>query len=130
MKYAISSSTGNPDTEFSARFGRCTYFLIMDVEMDNWEKITNLAENAQGGAGTQVVQHLAEQGVDAVISGRYGPNAYDALNAAGMKAYLADSGIPRQLVDQAQSGSLPLATGPSGEGMHHRGGRGGRGGRR
>jgi len=130
MKLAISSSTGTPDTKFSARFGRCAYFLIVDEGADNWEKISNPAVNTQGGAGTQVVQFLADLGVEAVISGRYGPNAYDALAAAGINAYLANSGTPRQLVDQAQSGSLSLATGPSGEGMHHRGGRGGRGGRR
>ena len=130
MKFAISSSTGNPDAEFSARFGRCAYFLIVDEDADNWEKISNPAVNAQGGAGTQVVQYLADQEVNAVISGRYGPNAYDALAAAGMNAYLADSGTPRKLVGLAQSGSLQLATGPTGEGMHHRGGHGGRGGRR
>jgi len=128
MKFAISSSTGNPDTEFSARFGRCPYFLIVDEGTGNWDKTINPAENAEGGAGTLVVQHLADQDVDAVISGRFGPNAYDALTAAGMNAYLAKSGTPRQLVDQALSGSLDMATGPTGEGMHHRGGRGGRGG--
>ena len=129
MKIAISSSTGNPDTEFSARFGRCAYFLIVDEGEDNWDKISNPAASAQGGAGTQVVQHLADQGVDAVISGRYGPNAYDALSAAGMKAYLANSGTPRQLVDQVQAGSLRQAAGATGEAMHGQGGRGGRGGR-
>jgi len=86
MKLAISSSTGNPDKEFSARFGRCAYFLIVDEGAENWDKISNPAVNAQGGAGTQVVQHLADQGVDGVISGRYGPNAYDALAAAGINA--------------------------------------------
>jgi len=132
MKIAISSSTGNPDGEFSARFGRCAYFLIVDEGADNWDKVSNAAVNAQGGAGTQVVQHLAGQGVQAVISGRYGPNAYDALAAAGIDAYLANSGTPRQLVDQLQSGSLRLASGPTGQGMHGQGGRGGgrgRGGR-
>ncbi len=121
MKIAISSSTGNPDTEFSARFGRCAYFLIVDEGADNWDKISNPALNAQGGAGTQVVQHLADQGVEAVISGRYGPYAYDALAAAGINAYLANSGTPRQLVDQVQAGSLSLASGPTGAGMHGEG---------
>lgn len=135
MKIAISSSTGTPDTEFSSRFGRCAYFLVVEEGSDNWDKISNPAVNAQGGAGTQVVQYLAEQGVDAVVSGRYGPNAYEALSAAGINAYLANSGTPRQLVDQVIEGSLRLASGPTGEGMHGqgrggRGGQGGRGGRR
>lgn len=118
MKIAISSSSGKPEQEFSARFGRCTYFLIVDEGEDNWDKISNPAVNAQGGAGTQVVEDLASRGVEAVISGRYGPNAYEALAAAGIKAYLANSGTPKQLVDQLQAGSLSQADGPTGAGMH------------
>ena len=121
MKFAISTSTGDPDKKFSARFGRCAYFLIVAEGDDYWEKITNPAVNTQGGAGTQVVQYLAEQGVEAVISGRYGPNAYEALDAAGIKPYLASSGTPRQLLDKAQAGTLRIAAGPSGAGMHQRG---------
>ena len=73
-------------------------------------------------------------GVDAVISGRYGPNAYEALQAAGMKAYQASTGSPRKLLADCQSGSLATASGPSGRGFHGtQGGRGmggrGRGGR-
>ena len=121
MKIAISSTSGNMDKEFSPRFGRCAYFLIVEEGQENWEKITNPALNAQGGAGTQVVQYLANQGVDAVISGRYGPNAYEALEAGGITAYLANSGTPRELLEQVQDGSLKKASGPSGEGMHGRG---------
>ena len=123
------------DKEFSPRFGRCAYFLMVEEGQENWEKITNPAVNAQGGAGTQVVQFLVNQGVDAVISGRYGPNAYEALEAGGITAYLANSGTPRELLEQVQDGSLKKASGPSGEGMHGGGsgrglGRGmGRGGR-
>jgi len=121
MRLAISSSTGNPDKEFSPRFGRCAYFLIMDGDSDNWEKLSNPALNTQDGAGTKVVQYLADKGVDAVISGRYGPNAFEALTAAGIDAYLASSGSPRQLQELVQAGSLKLADGPSGRGMHQRG---------
>ncbi len=121
MKIAISTTSGNPDKEFSPRFGRCAYFLIVDEGGDNWEKISNPAVNAQGGAGTQVVQYLAGQGVEVVISGRYGPFAFEALEAGGINAYLASSGTPRELLEQVQDGSLRKASGPSGEGMHDNG---------
>ena len=127
MKIAISTMSGNPDREFSPRFGRCAYFLVVDEGQENWEKISNPADDAQGGAGTQVVQYLAGQGVDAVISGRYGPNAYEALEAGGITAYLANSGTPNELLIQVQDGSLRKASGPSGEGMHGRGSGKGRG---
>jgi len=129
MKIAISTTSGDPDKKFSPRFGRCDYFLIVQEGADNWEKYSNPAAAAQGGAGTQVVGFLADQGVDAVISGRYGPNAYDALSAAGIDPYLASSGTPKELLAMFQAGSLKRAESASGEGMHHRGG-GGRRGRR
>lgn len=123
MKIAISSSTGELGAEFSPRFGRCAYFIILNPETENHEILANPAIDAQGGSGTQVVQLLADQGVNATISGHYGPNAFDALTAAGMDAYLAKSGTPLELLKQFRDGVLSLATEPSGEG-HHRRGRG------
>ncbi len=128
MKVAISANSKDPDVEFSDRFGRCRYFLITDTGLEDWQEVENPAIDAQGGAGTQVVQFLSQMGVDAVISGRYGPYAYDALQAAGMKAYLANSGSPRKLVEDCQAGRLATTSGPTGQGFHGGSGRG-RGGR-
>jgi len=126
MNIAISAHSGDPDRQFSSRFGRCSCFLITDQEGDSWQELDNPAVNAQGGAGSRVVQLLADNGVDAVISGRYGPNAYEALQIAGIEAYLARSGTPRELAASLRDGNLELASGPSGAGYHGRRGRGGR----
>lgn len=125
MKIAISANSGDPDAEFSGRFGRCKYFLIADPDLGDWQTVENPAIDAQGGAGTQVVQFLASKGVDAVVSGRYGPYAYDALQAAGMDAYVASSGSPRKLLADCQAGNLSKAGGPTGDGYHGQGGGGG-----
>lgn len=126
MKIAVSCNSGNPDQPFSSRFGRCPCFLITDPGTDSWQEVSNSAADAVGGAGTQVVRLLADQGVDVVISGRYGPNAYEALQLAGIEAYLAPSGTARELVGQYQDGNLNQASGPSGGGRHRGRGRGGR----
>jgi predicted Fe-Mo cluster-binding NifX family protein len=130
MRIAVSANSGDPDAEFSARFGRCRCFLVADTDSGDWQEVNNPAIDAQGGAGTQVVQLLANMGVDAVVSGRYGPNAYDALQAAGINAYLAKGGSPRKIVADCQGGGLAAASGPSGGGFHggQGRGRGGRGG--
>ena len=125
MKIAISANSGDPDAEFSARFGRCRCFLITDTDLEDWQEVENPAIDAQGGAGTQVVQYLASMGVEAVVSGRYGPNAFEALEAAGIKAYIANSGSPRNLLADCQEERLSTTNGPSGEGFH--GSQGGRG---
>lgn len=124
MKIAISANSNDPDRPFSARFGRCSCFLITDSGGESWQELDNPARDAQGGAGSQVVQLLADHGVDVVISGRYGPNAYDALQAAGMDAYLARSGSARELAGSFASGELKQASGPTGRGQHAGRGRG------
>lgn len=118
MKVAISANSKDPGVEFSSRFGRCKYFLIADPDLEDWQEVENPAIDAQGGAGTQVVQFLSNQGVGAVVSGRYGPYAYDALQAAGMGAYLASSGSPQELLADFKAGRLATAGGPTGEGDH------------
>lgn len=121
MMIAISSDDGNPTSPFSSRFGRCAYFSFFDTDTQMWEKEKNPARETRGGAGTMLVQYLADHDVDVLISGRYGPNAFTAIQASGMDAYLGKSGTPSELVEKFQAGNLNKATGPSGPGFHHRG---------
>ena len=88
MIIAISSPDGKFNTEFSPRFGRCNYFMIVDTKTREWESKPNPASNARGGAGPQAVQFLSQSGVEAAITGRYGPNAFTTLKAAGIRAYI------------------------------------------
>ncbi len=118
MKIAVSSQDGNPDSPFQQRFGRSQFFLIYDQGQDRWDSVRNPAVRSRGGAGPQVVQLLGDQQVAAVISGRFGPNAYTALQAAGMEAYLGQHGTPRELIAAYQQGNLSRADGPSGPGHH------------
>ena len=58
---------------------------------------------AAGGAGVQASQFVAAQGVQVVISGAYGPNAFDTLEAAGIAAYLAPSGGSYTVADAGET---------------------------
>ena len=118
MIIAVSSSDGLVDSPFSPRFGRCVYFVLFDTSANAWDTIENPARNAEGGSGTRVVQFLTDLDVDVLVSGRYGPNAFSAIQAAGLTAYLADSGSPRELVDRVQTGELSRLAHPSGRGYH------------
>ncbi|TET82893.1 MAG: dinitrogenase iron-molybdenum cofactor biosynthesis protein, partial [Anaerolineales bacterium] len=89
MKVAISAVQPQFEGELERRFGRCAYFVVVDAETLEWESIPNPAVEARGGAGTQAAQFLANQGVQAVISGDFGPNAYAALETAGISMYKA-----------------------------------------
>ena len=65
MKLAISSHDGKFDTPFSDRFGRCRQFVFIETETGNWQTKLNPAAVTRGGAGAQVVQFLADNGVEA-----------------------------------------------------------------
>ncbi|MCJ7625627.1 MAG: NifB/NifX family molybdenum-iron cluster-binding protein [Anaerolineaceae bacterium] len=121
MKIAISSHDGKFNTQFSSRFGRCNYFVIVDSETRSWDVLSNPAASAGGGAGSQVVQFLSDNRVEVIISGRFGPNAFFALQAAGVQAYKASRGTPEELLEKFIAGNLELAAGVSNRGRHQRG---------
>jgi predicted Fe-Mo cluster-binding NifX family protein len=74
--------------------------------------------DARGGAGPQAVQFIASKKPDAVISGRFGPNAFTALEAAGIKAYIASNGTVSGVLEQFFAGKLSEIGEASGPGMH------------
>lgn len=76
------------------RFGRAEAFLVADGDTGELiETIDNSSAAASRGAGTGAANALKSAGIDAVISGRFGPNALDALHALGIQAWIAPSGI-------------------------------------
>jgi predicted Fe-Mo cluster-binding NifX family protein len=89
----------------------------------DWRAEPNAAVNAAGGAGSQAAQFAANQKVAAVISGDFGPNAYSALNAAGLAMYLlGPARTARDAVVHFKAGQLERVGAPTGPGHH--GGRG------
>ncbi|MBT3188372.1 MAG: NifB/NifX family molybdenum-iron cluster-binding protein [Anaerolineae bacterium] len=119
MKIAISSHDGKKDTEFSTRFGRCDFFVFIDSETSLWETKPNPAKSASGGAGPQTVQFLAENGVEATITGRYGPKAYTTLEAAGIRTFVAKEGTPEELLEKFLAEELEEVDSATGKEMHH-----------
>lgn len=118
MKITITASSETLDQPFNPRFGRADYFILIDSDTRAWEAFTNPAANARGGAGPQAVQFIDRKNSEVVISGRYGPSAFTALEAAGIKAYIANNGTVNQVLQQFLDGQLEQAVGASGPGMH------------
>jgi predicted Fe-Mo cluster-binding NifX family protein len=119
MKLAISSNDGKFDTQFSARFGRCEYFVFIDTKTREWEAKENPAATARGGAGAHVVQFLSDNSVEATITGRYGPTAFTALEAAGIQGYEAKDGTPEDLLNKFLAGELKQVKAATGPSRHH-----------
>ncbi len=69
---------------------------------------------ASGGAGIQSAQLVANKGVEALITGQVGPNAFTTLQAAGIKILTGASGKVREVLDKYQKGQISSsAQGPT-----------------
>ncbi len=108
VKVAISSSGETLAAKAHSLFGRCDYFVIVDTETGESSSVKNTSAEAATGAGTAAAQDLFNAGVQAVISGQIGPNAYEVLKAAGIAMYSAPAGISAQeAVEKFKAGVLP-----------------------
>jgi predicted Fe-Mo cluster-binding NifX family protein len=122
MKLIVSADRPGLDAQFSERFGRCSWFVFFDCDSGEVEFYPNPAADSASGAGAQASQFIAEQAADAVISGRFGPNAYQALHTAGVNMYSAKEKSVKEVLDKFQAGLLQQITSKP----EVRGGRGGR----
>jgi len=79
MTTAITSTGNSTEATFDSRFGRCNYFCLLNENNKGVSFIKNEQTNAQSGAGTKVVEKMAELNVKKIISGDFGPKAKKLL---------------------------------------------------
>ena len=106
MKIAVSINAPKPDASFEPRFGRAAAFAIVDTSAGEQQAVANPAAQLGGGAGIRAAEYLIRQGVEAVISGAFGPKAYDVLHSSGLRMYRAQSGTVNELVKRLSNGDL------------------------
>jgi len=111
MKIAITASGDNLDSQMDPRFGRCQYFVIVDPDTMDFEAMQNESAMASGGAGIQAAQSIVNVGINAVITGNVGPNAFEVLSSAGIETMTGASGTVRHALELYKSGSLQSAAG-------------------
>ncbi len=132
MKIAVCSAGEALDSPLDPRFGRCVSFVVVDADSLAFEAVENTAAANAQGAGIQAAQLLSSRGVSAVIAGNFGPNAFQALAAAGIKTYSGAQGTVSDAVEQFKKGQLQEISGATvsaHSGMQGGVGRGGGGGR-
>jgi predicted Fe-Mo cluster-binding NifX family protein len=113
MKIAITTESPSLDSKVDPRFGRCPYFLIVETDSLSFEAIENPNVTLGGGAGIQSAQFMAEKGVKQVLTGSCGPNAHQALSAAGIGVIVGCSGAVRDVVEQYKAGRLAASEQPN-----------------
>ena len=106
MKVGITSTGENLYADVDQRFGRCKYFLIVDADSMEFEVLSNENAMDSGGAGIQTAQTIANKGVEAVVTGNVGPNAFQTLSAAGIKVFTGASGTIKESIEKYKKGEL------------------------
>lgn len=107
MKVAITAQGNEPASEIDLRFGRAKWLIVVDTETGDLQAHDNTVNlNAAQGAGIQTGQNIANLGVEAVITGNVGPNAFRTLNAADIKIFLAEKQTVAEAIDSFKAGKL------------------------
>jgi len=130
VKICVRAAGTTLDAPVDPRFGRTPYFIIVDSETMAFEAVPNAAVGAMGGARIQVAQIIGSKGgVNIVITGNIGPNAFQALASVGIKIVVGASGTVREVIERYKRGELgemsaPTVVGPFGGGKGMGRGRG------
>jgi len=111
MNIAISAMGKDLDAQVDPRFGRCQYFIIVDSETLEFEAIENPNIGAMGGAGIQSGKLMAEKGVQAILTGNVGPNAFQTLSAAGLQIITGVTGTIKEAIQRFKSGQFQPVSG-------------------
>ncbi|AKB76053.1 hypothetical protein MSLAZ_2792 [Methanosarcina lacustris Z-7289] len=108
MKICISAFGKDPDSEVDPQFGRCNYFVIIDPDIGSTTAITNPGSEASGGAGIRAAEAIVGLGIDILLTGSVGPNAFSILSEAGIETYSGIKGTVSFALQEYQSGKLAL----------------------
>lgn len=106
MKVAVSAAGRNLEAAVDPRFGRCTTFLVVETDTMAFEALENPNSELGSGAGIQSAQLMARNGVTTVLTGHCGPNALQALSAAGIRVVNGCSGTVSETIGRFKSGPL------------------------
>ena len=102
MKIAVSSMSKNIDSNVAEVFGRCSYFIIAEVEnkkIEKTETIENKNIDQMSGAGVLTAKLMAEENVDVVITKNIGPRAMDVLRQFDIAVYSGE-GIIKDILQE------------------------------
>ncbi|WP_138206159.1 NifB/NifX family molybdenum-iron cluster-binding protein [Haloimpatiens lingqiaonensis] len=121
MKIAISATGKTIKDLLDMRFGRCEYFQIHDTESGEVKVLENQGQSASGGAGIAASNQLIEENVDVIITGNLGPNAFEIIEKASIKAYKCSNITISEVIEKYKNGELEeiKMSGPAHHGGSH-----------
>ena len=115
MKVAISAMGPEPNSEVSSRIAKAAYLIVFDSDTGGITAYRNRPARGKSGRDQEIeaAMRVAELGVQSVITGCIGLDAFSALHAAGIVVYIGASGTVRHAGRQYTNDELPCAIAPT-----------------
>jgi predicted DNA-binding protein (UPF0251 family)/predicted Fe-Mo cluster-binding NifX family protein len=112
MTIAITSADGTLDGKVDERFGRARKIILYDMESKEHSVVDNAQNlNAAQGAGIQAAQNVVRTGAKAIISGHFGPKAFQVIQMAGLDVYSATNISVKEAIQSFETGKLTKLAG-------------------
>jgi predicted Fe-Mo cluster-binding NifX family protein len=113
VRICIPSSGKEVNSSIDSRFGRCSYFVIVDSENMETTAFCNPAISAAGGAGIQAAQEIVNHGANVLLAGNIGPNSHQVLSAAEIDVFEINGSTVEEAVKKYLAGGLEKLSGPN-----------------
>ncbi len=111
MKIALTAAGKTLDARLDSRFGRAPGFIIYDTDQQTFEVVNNDAGlHASQGAGIQSAETIARLGVQSLVTGHCGPNAFRVLCAAGVTVYTTTEQTVADALAAFRAGTLTVVS--------------------
>jgi predicted DNA-binding protein (UPF0251 family)/predicted Fe-Mo cluster-binding NifX family protein len=112
MTIAITSADGTLEGKIDERFGRARKIILYDMKTKEHSVVDNgMNLNAAQGAGIQAAQNVVRTGAKAIISGHFGPKAFQVIQMAGLDVYSATNISVQDAIQQFEAGKLTKLAG-------------------
>ena len=111
MRIAVAAAGTDLASPVDPRFGRASCFVVFDTADESTEVVDNSPNvNAAQGAGIQAAENIAQRKVDVVVAGSFGPKAFQALEAAGVKVARWTHGTVSEAIEMARNYKLDICS--------------------
>ncbi len=120
MKLAASATGKELDSQIDPRFGRSTYFIIIETDDMSFEVFENENIGMNTGAGISSANFIVSKEIKALLTGNCGPKAMQVFSAAGIDVFTGQTGTVKDAVENYKKGLLqssPEATVPEKAGI-------------
>jgi len=92
MRVAISSEGIDLNAPIGHRFGISPYFIIADLDTEQWEVVRNPGSSGKRGAGVEAIVLAISKDVRALLTGYCSPTARNHLESNGIEVTTGLSG--------------------------------------